>query len=206
MKRVAVTAAALVALSVVAVVAHPERASACSCAAFTDADAYARADAVFVGRVVGYGGSGGAGNFSSTDPALWRFSVSQVYKGSVRALQDVVSEVSGASCGLEIPRVGEYVVFATVAGSGLGPSPAEGQFYAGLCGGTRSTSAGLLAPELATAHPPLPAPPLSPLDPRTETGDSGVASRWIWIAVATAAGAAAGIAIFVVRKRRTRGI
>ena len=59
----------------------------------------------------------------------------------------------GASCGLEIPKQGEFLVFATKPTSAFGPRPAVGQLYAGLCGGTRSTEEGLLAPEIATPRP-----------------------------------------------------
>src|SRR5690606_13525165 len=61
-------------------------------------------------------------------------------------------EVSGASCGLEIPQEGEFVVFATVDGFQI--EVEEGWYYAGLCGGTRSAAAGPPAVE-ARPYAPL---------------------------------------------------
>lgn len=134
-------------------------AGACSCAAGTDAEAFARGDAVFVGRVAGYAGPDQAsGSFSSTDPAVWTFAVSQVYKGTVTSRQAVVSEVSGASCGLELPHRGEFLVFAATRGSGSFSDLEPGQLYAGLCGGTRALADGALDPTLASAHAPAPGP------------------------------------------------
>jgi hypothetical protein len=120
-------------------------AGACSCAASTEADAFRGADAVFVGTVVDY--TAEEPMTASTGPAVWSFAVSDVYKGEVTATQPVVSAVSGATCGLEMPHQGEYLVFATAEGSGL---------HAGLCGGTRSTAAGPLDPALASARDPVP--------------------------------------------------
>jgi hypothetical protein len=200
MTRVAIASVSAVFLSLVGAVVRPEPAAACSCVAFTDADALGRADAVFVGRVVGYAGPSKSGTWSSTDPALWRFAVSQVYKGDVRAVQDVVSEVSGASCGLEIPKIGEFLVFATVRGSGIGPDPGAGQLYAGLCGGTRTTSTGLLAPELARAHSPSPAAPLAPLAGGGDETDP--VAPWVWPVLAIVGGAAVGLVVVLLRKRR----
>lgn len=127
-------------------------ASACDCGGLSDADAFAKADAVFVGEVVDYEPPPQASVMSSTDPARWTFEVSDVYKGEVTSTQTVVSEQSGASCGLEIPKVGEFVVFATTSVFNLQPDP--GEYYAGLCGGTRSTGDGPLAVD-ATASPPI---------------------------------------------------
>ena len=111
-----------------------------------------------------------------------------------------------ALCGLEIPKLGEFLVFATVAGStfGAGVTPAEDQLYAGLCGGTRATSTGLLAPELASPHPPLAAPPLAPsVDPDDEAGASAIAPL-VWLAVATVGGTALALAVLLVRRRRSK--
>ena len=87
-------------------------------------------------------------SFSSIDPARWTFTVSRVFKGDVTATQVVVSEVSGASCGLEIPRRGEFLVFAETAPARLSPEPGAGELYAGLCGGTWVATDGALDPAL----------------------------------------------------------
>lgn len=125
---------------------------ACDCGGLSDADAFDRADAVFVGEVAGYEPPGDAEVMSSADPARWTFEVEAVYKGEVTATQTVVSEWSGASCGLEIPRTGEFVVFASRSGS-FSLTPEPGEYYAGLCGGTRSTAQGPLAVDVEASPP-----------------------------------------------------
>ena len=134
-------------------------AGACSCAMSNDTDAFARSDAVFVGEVAGYDAPAPGESFSSTDPARWTFTVSRVFKGDVTASQVVVSEVSGASCGLEIPHRGEFLVFAETAPARLSPEPGAGELYAGLCGGTRVATDGALDPVLGTGHAPKAAAP-----------------------------------------------
>jgi hypothetical protein len=126
---------------------------ACDCRVPPDATAFEQSDAVFVGQLVDYQPPPTRAVMSSADPATWIFEVSEVYKGEVAAIQEVVSEVSGASCGLEIPREGEFLVFATEQGFQM--AVRDGQYYAGLCGGTRSASAGALAVDA------LPSPPES---------------------------------------------
>lgn len=137
------------------VVAGPgaQPAAACSCGATSDADKFEQSDAVFVGEVVGYEPPP-ADATSSTAPATWVFAVSEVYKGEVAASQEVVSEVSGASCGLEIPREGDFLVFATEDGFQM--SVGNDQYYAGLCGGTRSASAAPLDVDVRSSPPKEP--------------------------------------------------
>ena len=138
-------------LAPVVVVAGQAPAMACSCVGLTDHQAFERADAVFIGDLIEYEAPPSRNRvISSTDAAVWTFATAQVYKGDVIQQQEVVSEAFGASCGLELPRQGEFLVFATKATSGHSPRPADGQLYAGLCGGTRRTAEGLLAPEIAT--------------------------------------------------------
>lgn len=101
---------------------------------------------VFVGRLADYAAPPQRAVMSSADPATWTFEVSEVYKGEAARTQEVVSEVSGASCGLEIPHRGEFLVFAELEhpmDSPTGQYVGDGQLYAGLCGGTRSTGDGL---------------------------------------------------------------
>jgi hypothetical protein len=143
---------------------------ACDCSAPTDATAFEQSDAVFVGQLVGYEPPPTRAVMSSADPATWTFEVSEVFKGEVAAIQEVVSEESGASCGLEIPREGEFLVFATHEGFEM--AVGDGQYYAGLCGGTRSTSAGPLAAD-ATPWPPEPAQEISTATSERETEASG---------------------------------
>jgi hypothetical protein len=175
-------------------------AAACSCMAVTDAEAFDMATAVFVGEVIDYQPPPPSDTMSSTDEAVWTFGVSEVFKGEVTTVQPVVSAVFGASCGLEIERQGEYLVFASDA------SNSEFRYNTGLCTGTRSTSAG--APDLAVAStPPLPpaanADPLSP--PGTDTGTSGTSAGTSlvgWAVGGTAVVAAAAVGLRAFRSRR----
>lgn len=151
-------------------------AHACSCMATTDEEAFARADAVFRGQVTGYQPPAPDGEFlSSTDPAIWTFAVSEVYKGDVAPSQQIISAFSGASCGLEIPHQGEFIVFA--GRRGLDGQVSGDQYFANLCGGTRSTAAGPLAvaqvpPSVPVTTEPAPpttvAPPATTIVPTTE--------------------------------------
>jgi hypothetical protein len=195
----------LVALAAPVVVAADQApAMACSCVAFTDQQAFERADAVFVGDVIGYEAPRPRnGIVSSTDPAIWTFAAKQVYKGDVVSKQEVISEVFGASCGLEIPKQGEFLVFATKPTSAFSPRPAAGQLYAGLCGGTRSTEEGLLAPDIAT-----PRPLASGAGPRGSTEEASARPQsesspfGLWIVVGIAALVALSVAVFAAGRRR----
>ncbi|GAA0605089.1 hypothetical protein GCM10009547_03770 [Sporichthya brevicatena] len=88
-------------------------AHACSCAPSTDAEAFARASAVFTGTLVSRDlPNGGNRTQSSIDPAIHTFAVDRVYKGTITDPQRVVSYAEGASCGLELRGPGPFVVFA----------------------------------------------------------------------------------------------
>jgi hypothetical protein len=132
-------------------------AQACSCVARTDQEAFTAADAVFRGQVTGYQPPPVQPIMSSLDPATWTFAVSEVFKGDVAPSQSVISAVSGASCGVGFPPQGEFLVFATRRG--LDGQAHGDSYYADLCGGSRSTSAGPLvlepgpAPVTTTAAP-----------------------------------------------------
>lgn len=174
------TAAAWISVAVAAVLMFggpaARRAEACSCVAGgTDQAAFDRSDAVFVGQVADYAPPPQRETMSSADPATWTFEVSEVYKGEVAPTQEVVSEVSGASCGLEIPHHGEFLVFAETESpmdGRDGQYVGDGQFYAGLCGGTRSTGEGPLevavTPHLPDAATEASSP--SPTAPDKSTG------------------------------------
>ncbi len=153
MNRLVVSLLVAAVVPVIGVAADATPAHACSCLASTDADAFARADAVFVGRLIGY--EVPRRPTSSLAPAVWKFKVRDVYKGKVLRKQEVVSAVSGASCGLEIPERGTFLVFANTASSNrIEPRPAKGQLQANLCGGTRAFGGGVLDPSLGEPHAP----------------------------------------------------
>lgn len=181
-----VAVGALVAL-VLLVGPTAEPASACDCSLSPDATAFEQSDAVFVGRLVDYEPPPTRTVMSSADPATWTFEVSDVYKGEVAATQEIVSEVSGASCGLEIPREGEFLVFATEQGFQM--AVGDGQYYAGLCGGTRSTSDGPLAVDAP------PSPPESAQETTSVTIDQKDDHGMRLATVAVAVGVASALAI-----------
>ena len=131
-------------------------AAACSCISpvpgekqFVD-----RADAIFVAELAGYTAPPQRATMSSMDPAVWTFTVSAVYKGEVAARQDVVSAMDSASCGLELPRGGRFLVYAGTTGDPATRLPGP-VLYSGLCQGTRSLD-GPAPAELGTPRPPIP--------------------------------------------------
>lgn len=162
--RAAARTGAAVAIASGAVLAgRAEPAAACTCGNMGDADSFHLADVVFRGVWHGYEPPPTAEVMSSMDPATWTFIVREVYKGTATAEQDVVSPVSGASCGLEIPHEGEFFVFANRVGDrdggdffGLLPHDPN-RLIASLCGGTRSVVDGPLAVDGITPRPPEPA-------------------------------------------------
>lgn len=142
-------------LPVMGVVVDAAPAQACDCGVLGDEWAFDYADAVFVGRLIRYERPPFGVVSSSRDPAVWTFRVRDVYKGTVTRKQEVLSAVSGASCGLEIPKHGTFLVFAkTDADSTIETIPADGQLQAGLCGGTRLLGERAIDPSLGTAYPP----------------------------------------------------
>jgi hypothetical protein len=173
-------------------------AGACSCGSISDADAFSGSDAVFVGRVVDY---------EASDVAIWTFAVSQVYKGDVEARQPILSAVSGASCGLEIPRRGEFLVFAYLHTNLLNPDPTRSGLHAQLCGGTRATSDGALDPAIAgadtsvpTSGPPASAGPVGTDDVVDGSGGAPV------VPIVGAAVVAVVIGLGFARRARSRAV
>ena len=128
-------------------------AGACSCVGFTDESALARSDAVFTGRLVDVRHAKEV--HTSLDPATWVFAVDRVYKGAVRKRQEIVTAISGASCGLETTGPGRLLVFAVGDHNvGLGPQPSRAQYAANLCGGTRLLTDGGVPADFGRGHPP----------------------------------------------------
>ena len=118
--------AVLAALGAILVGAPP--AIACSCVGFSDAEAFERADVVFTGDAVERREPPRHAIRTSADPTTYVFAVQAVHKGDATEMQEVVTALSGASCGLEAQVGRAYVVFAHREGDGL---------TAGLCDGTR---------------------------------------------------------------------
>ncbi|RBY76618.1 hypothetical protein DQ239_13875 [Blastococcus sp. TF02-09] len=184
-------------------------AQACECVTGTTAEFTERADAVFTGRLIAREEPSGV-IISSTDPALHVFAVDAVAKGAVSERQEVLSPVSGASCGLEIPGGGPVAVFATrTADPHLSPgSPPleDDQYYAYLCGGTAPLTPELesaLGPLQPVAGAPAPAPAVEPRAVATTAPDSDGPPSSLLVLGGGAVLLGAG-ALLVLRRRRAR--
>lgn len=153
LRRAALLVLAVALLSPVVVTSLVTPAGACSCVQLRDTGALAQSDAVFTGRLVDVRRPPEV--HTSLDPATWVFSVDRVYKGVVTKRQEIVTAISGASCGLETTGQGRLLVFAVGAGkSGISPAPARGQYAANLCGGTRSLADQPVPPGFGRGHLP----------------------------------------------------
>jgi hypothetical protein len=184
LRRVVSLAVLMPLLAALVVVFGARPSFACSCALIKgESVPYRIADAVFTGKVLerrepGHG-------FSSGDPAIYVFSVQTVYKGRVHAVQAVRTAVSGASCGLEIPDRGRFLVFAERSGDGV--------LTANLCGGTRPV--GQAPVTFAATGPPLAGRSVPP-------DDSGPSSWQLGAAALLVVGAGAAVGTVLVRRRR----
>lgn len=106
-----------------------ERAWACDCFGLTDAEAFERSGAVFVGELAERKEPSVSGS-SAADVRLV-FTVERVFKGDVHATQSVVTSADGGSCGLEISGPGPHLIFGRPRGTST-------EIDAGLCDGTRA--------------------------------------------------------------------
>ncbi len=168
-------------------------AGACSCATTGDEGSFAAADAVFVGSLISRTVEGGLVR-SSADPAVHRFEVRAVYKGEVRAEEEVVTAAEGASCGFEVPTDIAVLVFADEATSS-GPEPGAGQLAGDLCNGTRPLDQRPVPDAFGT--PVAPSQALVATAARADDEDGGPP-----VALAAVGGAAlVATAAFVVRRR-----
>ncbi|TKG69742.1 hypothetical protein [Prauserella endophytica] len=174
---------AVLALVPVALVLPAPPAHACSCAESTDAERFARADAVFTGTVTGR--EQGTPENIHVDTAI--FEVTRVYKGRVRARQEVESPGSASSCHLSLG--GTLLVFAhRTRESGARLSTA-------LCDGTRPIGPAESLP-FGEGRTPLPG-----VDVRL--GEPGAAAPLLWGGVALAAVVLGGAGWLVARRRHS---
>lgn len=160
------------------VVFHPPHAFACSCAQFTEEDAFESADIVFIGDVVSRTDPNEGNEVQgSGDPIQWRFDVRSTQKGSPNDPQTVESARDGATCGYGF-RVGKrYQVYAEKQGSKL---------TTGLCSGNKDLGAG------AAYHPP---------EDGRKLPATGVPLPWV---VSTIVGVATAAGVGVLWRRKTR--
>ena len=186
-------------------------AQACECVGGTTAQFTERADAVFTGRLVSRVEPTGAIR-SSADPALHVFAVDAVAKGAVSERQEVLSPLSGASCGLELTGDGPVVVFATRTAdtylSGTTPPLEDGQYYAYLCDGSAPLTPQLEA-ELGALRSVTPAAEpttAAPVEPRaaatTAPGRDGPSPALLVLGAAGVVVLGAGA--LLLRRRRAR--
>lgn len=131
----------------------PQRARACDCSAFPDAEAYEFADVVFTGTLVEIITPVGD-IVVSTDPERFVFDVDEVFKGEAQARQSVVTAREGASCGLEISGPGPFVVFARLDDGGITSGALDGEVYSSLCSGTRPLADREVPTSFGTSSPP----------------------------------------------------
>jgi hypothetical protein len=134
----------------------PGPAAACSCAIVrSEAERMARADAVFVGELVGSRVDPSATTLKTSTipyppPVVLTFKVSRVHKGAVSARQEIVTPGGGgAGCGgfgIGLRGTGPFLVFAyDSAGDMYLLQP--GQYASNLCSGSRAlTDRGTPAP------------------------------------------------------------
>lgn len=135
-------------LLLVTVTARP--AAACSCmAGLSEPERAARADAIFVGTLVGDGRADPSATaptarsspFPVPPPVVFTFEVSQVYKGAVGQRQEIVTPGGGGpGCGgfgFGLQGAGPFLVFADQASNAMyqvGP----GRYGSSLCSGSRA--------------------------------------------------------------------
>jgi hypothetical protein len=143
-------AALFAALSIVVVGAGPS--FACSCVSGDAAEHAGRATVVVSGTVTDVDPPPKGAMMSSTDPATYTVDVDQVFKGEAGSTLEVLSPVSGASCGLEGVEPGRrYVVFASH--ESMEGADAD-HLWANLCGGTGPATPKLLAAVEEATGPP----------------------------------------------------
>lgn len=193
----------VVALSFGAAVRSARPAHACSCAAQTLDEAYARADAVFVGSLVETRVESGE-RFSSMDPEWFVFEVDAVYKGDVRARQAVVTARDGASCGLEIAGPGPFLVFAYAGGLGGAPPRAEGELSSSLCSGTGPLMSRTVPSSFGAAMPPREGTASATPTPEAPVRSGATSDAPIALLLAGGVAVVLGLGAVALRMRRAR--
>lgn len=170
-------------------------AAACSCAVQSLQESRDRAEVVFAGEVLRRDAPSNPS--SSAEKATYVVRVDRVFKGEAAAVQEVVTLVSGASCGLELPSSGPALLFAgTSAGGLLGLEPGPGQLTANLCGGSQVNPQ--TPTSLGAGYPPVPLP--DPQPESTAANDVGLPAAL----GLTTVGLAGAVGLVAVRARRRR--
>jgi hypothetical protein len=162
-------------------------ACACSCMEVTPAEAYAFADAVFIGTAVDVDQPWRGPMRSSADPVTVTFDVTAVSKGAVPANARLQTAFDGASCGYDFVAGTRYLVYVHIGEDGVWTS--------GLCSGNEVLAAGAQFP--SGAAPNGAQAPGPPVDHPSDLPWALIAAAAVVVAlVATLVG------IAVVRSRR----
>lgn len=109
----------LLAITVVGLHFAASPAAACSCAGLTPAQAFERADSVFVGEVTSFRVKSGLFGQSSIDPTTVNFTVMEVWKGPRQGTLTIGTVRSEVSCGYEFVKGLRYLVYAREGQTGL---------------------------------------------------------------------------------------
>ncbi len=189
----------LLLLLVVVVAVEASPAGACSCARLSDEEAFARADAVFVGSLADRKVQDGS-IFTSDASAVHRFDVSAVYKGEVRRDQEIVSHASGSTCGFASPPSGDVLVFANEE-AWAEPQPGPGQFAGDLCNGTRPLGQGGIPPAFGRPIEPVAVSSQAPGGLVRDGADDRRRLFIVSVGVLALTGVASGV--FMCRRRAT---
>lgn len=146
----------VVALVTVTFLVLPARpAAACSCVGGTDDEMFARAEAVFTGRLLDRKDPDWAMGGDPLAFSTLRFEVDGVYKGDVAIDQAIVTVNQSSACGLPITDVGPFLVFARNGDNGSDGQPVpDGMLYAGQCAGTRELAESPVPAAFGTARQP----------------------------------------------------
>lgn len=133
--------------SVLTMLGGYEVAHACSCSAPGDLGGLQRSDLVFIGTVLPQTEAELATQYPNAVDSegrpdafanrILRFRVERVFKGSVPAIQDVVTEGQGSACGLILEIGVRYLVFGGSSSPVFGPPMEPGQYSAHFCSGVR---------------------------------------------------------------------
>ena len=168
-------------------------AHACSCGELTIDEAFAAADAVFVGSLTEVRRSPA----TSTDaPARFIFDVDRVLLGDVYETQSIVSPVSGSSCGIEVQMNTSSIIFARSDEQGFDLGLVDGEYSSTLCDGNVPAASASVA-ALGDGMSPLAGS--SPIGSDVSPAATLVRYRFVLI------GAVVGLAaiLFTARRRRT---
>jgi hypothetical protein len=195
MKRAILVLLACSATSVGFAVASGQPASACSCATFTEQEAFDGADAVFAGELVEIVTPPGDTD-STVDVERFVFDVDVVYKGEAVDPQTIVTARDGATCGLEVHGPGPFLVYATLTDS-IVTGAVDDELYSNLCSGTRAVADAAVPASFGDGRPP--SAPASSGSSSADTSDKG----WVIVAVVGVVGAAlvAGVIALTARRR-----